>query len=115
MSKSDFYRISRDAKIYYEDETTVVLELPQGLHGIVSTEGDIIVPFGKYDWISRFDNGLARVKIGKRTNGLKNVGNKWGIINIRGDLVLPVIYDNIWDFIGKKWKFAICEKDSKLN
>lgn len=111
MSKSDFFRICNNAKVYYNDGTTVVLELPQGIHGVITVNGDVVVPFGLFDWISRFDNGLARVKLGKRTNGIKDSGNKWGIINTKGQLVLPVIYDNLWNFIGKGWKYVICEKD----
>lgn len=69
--------------------------------GIINQEGIEIVPFGKYDWIDGFDNGLARVKIGKKSSMYKNSGNKWGIIDITGKEVLPVIYDDIWCFYGK--------------
>lgn len=79
----------------------VVIQHPDYKWGIEDTAGNVIVPFGKYDWIDGFDQGLARVKIGKRTNGIKNNGNKWGIINENGEEVLPVEYDDIWNFLGK--------------
>ena len=38
--------------------------------GVEDLAGNIIVPYGKYCWISGFDLGLARVKNGK-----------WGILD----------------------------------
>ena len=69
--------------------------------GVVDRNGKEIVPFGTYDWIDTFDQGLARVKIGRSSNSIKDSGNKWGIINTSGEVVLPVEYDNIWNFAGK--------------
>ena len=63
--------------------------------------GNEIVPFGKYSWIDGFDHGLARVKMGQITNGMKNTDNRWGIINKKGEEVLPLVYNNIWNFFGK--------------
>lgn len=36
------------------------------------------------------------------TNGQKENGNKWGLINENGKEVLPLEYDDIWSFYGKK-------------
>ena len=36
---------------------------------------------------------------------------KWGIINEKGEEVLPVIYDNIWNFYGKNRYSTKVEKD----
>ena len=36
---------------------------------------------------------------------------KWGIINEKGEEVLPVIYDNIWNFFGKNRYSTKIEKD----
>ena len=99
--------------------------------GVISINGDIIVPFGKYGWIDGFDSGLARVRthvvpeqaIGQTytdVNGHVLIGDaqiqhffdidakmhpnrysKWGIINEHGKEVLPVLYDDIWRFRGK--------------
>jgi len=61
---------------------------------------DKVVDFGIYDWIDGYDSGLARVK--KR--------DKWGIIDYTGKLVLPLEYDNIWNFYNKKRNDTIVEK-----
>lgn len=60
----------------------------------------VVVPFGKYDWIDGFDQGLARVR----------KGNCWGIINTEGDEVLPVAYDRVWNFLGK-WRSSTRVED----
>ena len=78
--------------------------------GVVNVAGKIVVPFGKYDWIDSFDSGLARVKIGTAPNNMVS-SNKWGIINERGEEVLPVEYDNIWNFVGKNRFSTRVEKD----
>ena len=70
-------------------------------YGVIDLDGTEIVPFGKYNWIDGFDKGLARVKIGTATNGLKDSGNKWGAIDETGKEILPVEYDDIWNFYGK--------------
>ncbi len=36
---------------------------------------------------------------------------KWGIINEKGEEVLPLIYDNIWNFLGKNRCSTKVEKD----
>ncbi len=100
--------------------------------GIVSIDGNVIVPFGKYDWIDEFDSGLARVRTKGEISYSKNIlgiitvdGNsitstenireyknkerqehperyaKWGIINEKGEEVLPLEYDDIWGWCGK--------------
>ena len=71
-------------------------------YAVLNTDGTEVVPFGKYSWIDGFDNGLARVRIGNVTNGQKENGNKWGMINENGKVVLPLEYDDIWAFYGKK-------------
>ncbi len=71
-------------------------------YAVLNTDGTEVVPYGKYSWIDGFDNGLARVRIGNVTNGQKENGNKWGMINENGKVVLPLEYDDIWAFYGKK-------------
>ena len=67
---------------------------------MLRTDGSVVVPFGKYNWIDGFDNGLARVKIGGVTNGINE--SKWGLIDEEGEVVLPIEYDTIWTFYGKE-------------
>lgn len=71
-------------------------------YGVLCVDGSVVVPFGKYNWIDGYDNGLARVKIGTATNGQKENGNKWGLIDENGNEVLPIEYDAIWTFYDKK-------------
>lgn len=73
-----------------------------GQYAVIKIDGTEVVPFGKYNWIDGFDNGLARVKIGSMTNGQKENENKWGLIDESGNEVLSVEYDNIWSFYNKK-------------
>jgi hypothetical protein len=87
-----------------------VVERQDGQYAVIDLDGNQIVPFGKYAWIDGFDHGLARVRIGHSQSTLcvidldgKNTTpwRKWGIINKRGEEVLPVIYDEVWKFYGK--------------
>lgn len=71
-------------------------------YAVLNTDGTEVVPFGKYSWIDGFDNGLARVRIGNVTNGQIQNGSKWGLIDENGKEVLPLEYDSIWTFYGKK-------------
>ena len=61
-------------------------------YAVLNTDGTEVVPVGKYSWIDGFDNGLARVMVGR----------KWGLIDENGKEVLPLEYDSIWTFYGKK-------------
>ena len=83
-----------------------VVENDKYQYGVTSNAGEMIVPFGKYAWISGYDHGLARVKgiFGDESINLetgKTERAKWGIINEIGEEVLPVIYDEIWNFFQK--------------
>lgn len=71
-------------------------------YAVLNIDGTEVVPFGKYSWIDGFDKGLARVKFGNVTNGQNENGNKWGLIDENGKEVLPLDYDNIWNFYGKQ-------------
>mgnify|MGYP002624379884 CR=1 FL=1 len=86
-----------------------------GRHAVMTVEGEEIVPYGRYDYIGGFDNGFARVKIGEVTNGRNDSDCKWGLINEKGDEVLPVEYDNIWNFYGKGRKDTNIVKDGNTS
>lgn len=64
--------------------------------GVINMRKKVIVPFGRYDWIDSFDHGLARVN---RREG--DYPPLWGIIDTKGEEVLEVRYDAIWNFAGK--------------
>ena len=99
---------------------------------VIDDQDNIIVPFCKYGWIDGFDSGLARVRsrsVGEcfrdavvehfnlsdaNSSGVICRGRgdiKWGIINEQGEEVLPVVYDNIWNFLGKNRFSTKVEKD----
>lgn len=59
----------------------VVIQRSNYKLGIINTSGQTIVPFGRYDWIDDFDQGLARVKICNKSG---DNADKWGIINEAG-------------------------------
>lgn len=71
------------------DRITVVSDLG---FCVCDTKGNTIVPYGKYKYIDGFDKGLARVK---------NKDKQWGIINVNGEEVLPLVFNNIWNFYNK--------------
>lgn len=117
--------------IKYKYGSVSVVENNEHQWGVLDSCGNIIVPFGKYGWIDGFDSGLARVRTHAKTehamgtiytdvNGRTFIGDeliqeffnidakmhpnkysKWGIINERGQEVLPLIYDEVWAFLGK--------------
>lgn len=105
---------------------------------VIDNQGNVVVPFGKYGWIDGFDSGLARVRTHTSAELAReataeffdlpadqvgivcdnhcneeagNVITKWGIINEKGEEVLPVEYDNIWNFYGKSRWSTMVEKD----
>jgi hypothetical protein len=84
--------INRTEKSY---GNVIVVQRSDYKWGVIDKQGNEIVPFGRYLWIDKFDQGLARVK-----SGCYN-GDKWGIINTKGEVVLPIEYDSIWNFAGK--------------
>ena len=90
--------VNRSEKTY---NSVMVIQRSDYKWGVTDLEGNIIVPFGKYDWIDGFDQGLARVKIGRAPSNQVGNDNKWGIINEQGEEVLSVEYDEIWNFFGK--------------
>ena len=82
-------------------------------YGVVDFNDNIIVPFGKYDWIDAFWRGLARVKMGKGIGPGYIPGTKYGIINTKGEEVVPVEYDEIWNFFAKDYPTIRLFKDNK--
>ena len=83
-------------------------------YGVLTALGEEIVPLGKYDWIDGYDNGLARVNIKNNTGqGMLGCTSKWGIIDEKGNEVLPVEYDSIWNFYGKNRTYTKVVQEGK--
>jgi len=75
-----------------------------GYYSVIDKQGNIIVPPGRYNYIDGFDHNLARVKIDGMTsinNPKESTKDKWGIIDIDGKEVLPIVYSEIWGFYNK--------------
>lgn len=92
----------------------IVLRSYEKGYAVIDFNGNIIVPFGKYNYIDGFDRGVARVKQGKTTNGLQKSDAKWGIIDENGNEVLEPIYNNIWNFYNKALQYTRVESDEKI-
>ena len=82
-----------DIKISSDGCHFSVKEFPDK-YSIVDTSGATIIPSGRYSFIDGVQGGLSRVCA--TINGKQ----KWGIINLQGEEVIPLIYDRIWNFWG---------------
>lgn len=82
-----------------------------GAYSVINIQGEEIVPNGKYQYIDGFDNGLARVNVYGNGEGLEKIIKKWGLINEKGEEVLPPVYDNIWNFYEKRRQTTMVIKD----
>ena len=67
--------------------------------GVEDLQGNVIVKYGKYNWIDKFWKGLSRV----------NKNDKWGVINMEGEEVIPLVYENIWKFYDKPYDAMVVE------
>lgn len=82
----------------------ITLQNMEFKYGVTTAAGVEVIPFGKFDWICGFDEGLARVKN----------GDKWGLINEKGDVVLPVEYDYIYNFYAKDTDSVCVKKGDRI-
>lgn len=73
------------------------------IDGLVVAKNENIVTSLKYDYISDFCNGLALV-IKETTSGYK-----YGYINEKGKVIIPLIYNNAYNF--DRYGLAIVNKD----
>lgn len=83
--------------------------------GVASSENSYLIRPGKYDWISGFHKGYARIKIGKETNGNADADILWGLINTKGLDVLPPTYHNICNFYDKDYDSVKVQKEKDGN
>lgn len=91
----------------------ITVQDKEGRWGAIDKDGNVIIAFGKYEWIDGFQNGLARVIAFEDQEPINNgsffsklksfgCGQKGGIINEVGEEVLPTKY-NVWRFYGKSF------------
>lgn len=88
--------IEYDRIIISDDKKLLTVKNRPGHHAVINMKNEYIVPFGKYQWISGFWKGYARVM-----TSLSSSIRKWGLINSSGDEVLPLENKDIWDFYGR--------------
>lgn len=94
-------QVGEATRFQYAESEVVILK--GSIYGVIS-KGKCVVPFGKYDWIEPFGNGLSRVILNQ----------KWGIINTSGVVVLPLEYDHIRRVKnGLEYSCFECHKDAK--
>lgn len=73
-----------------------------------------LVPPGKYDYIDDFnESGLARVRKDKSIvlNDSTVTNERWGIVNVDGEEIIPAVYSSIVDVSCGKWRkvFKLCK------
>lgn len=69
---------------------------------VVDREFRTIIPYGRYRYISGVYRGFAKV----RRDG------KYGIINMKGEEVVPPIYDEVWGFYNTSYNRPTLRKDN---
>jgi hypothetical protein len=76
-----------------DDGSLFILQSYEKGYCVVDRAGNIIIEYGKYQLIDGFYHNFSRV----RNNG------KWGIIDSKGEIVLPIEWDGIWNFRGPQY------------
>ena len=106
----------KDFKIIHRQNTTfgndvTIFKKDSCTYGIAQSIRDIVLPRMNYACYSYIDEtvtkGFLRVNI--KTNGTK----RWGIIDVNGRMILPVVYDNIWPLKPQFINNTLIEKDGK--
>lgn len=85
------------------DKQLLTLHHMDGQYEVITIDGEVIVPKGKYPWIDNFDNGFARV------NYFDGESKKYGLIDAEGNEVLPLEYFKIWNFYNRNRKWITVE------
>lgn len=105
----DFKIIHRQNATFGNDVT--IFKKDSCTYGIAQSIRDIVLPRMNYACYSYIDEtvtkGFLRVNI--KTNGTK----RWGIIDVNGRMILPVLYDNIWPLKPQFIDNTLIEKDGK--
>ncbi|MBD5298238.1 MAG: WG repeat-containing protein [Bacteroides sp.] len=78
-----------------DDKKILTLRHMDGQYEVITIDGEVIVPKGKYPWVDTYEKGVTRV------NGFMGEDKRYGIIDMTGKFVLPLRYSNIWNFVNK--------------
>ena len=101
---SKYRKISKAADnlfwLYTNEESTYGSSSNKGLYGLANAKGEIILP-PQYAEVKRFQDGLACVLGGGHWSWDDDdrsyiyYGGHWGVINLEGDEVIPLLYDSM--------------------
>lgn len=86
-----------------DDKRILTLRHMDGQYEVITIEGEVVVPKGKYPWVDTCEKGLIRV------NDYIGEDKRWGILDTDGNEVLPLRYSMIWNFVGKKREWITIE------
>lgn len=78
-----------------DDKRILTLHHMDGQYEVITIDGEVIIPKGTYPWIDTFDSGFARVNI------YDGDSKKYGLVDAKGEEILPLIYSNIWNFANR--------------
>lgn len=89
-----------DVTIFKKDSCT---------YGVAQSIRDIVKPRMNYAYYSYIDETVTKgfLRVNVKTNGTK----RWGIIDVTGRLILPVVYDDIWRLNPQFINNTLIEKD----
>lgn len=112
--KSNFWETCVDgtpAKVTsYKEGCGLATILKNGHYYVIDKDNNFIVPPGKYDYIDGFDKcGLARVKLDGKAdifNPEKTTYDRWGLIDTKGNEILPLEYSELWAFFNKSRSYT---------
>lgn len=95
------------------NKQTTTIQMPQA--AVINARNEMIVPFGKYEDIDSFREGLARVEVkvpseGTFDNGKMDLGRRFGFIDARGKLVISTRYHDAASFREGLANVAIKDK-----
>jgi len=79
-----------------DDKKILTIQHMDYQYEVITIDGEVIIPKGKYPWIDTSEKELIRV------NGFIRKDKRWGAIDAKGNVVLPLRYSMIWNFVGKK-------------
>lgn len=95
-------------RIWFPDksDTLFTVENKHYKYAVMDVKGKEVIPFGKYTFIDGASHNYFRVKVGGTPDCLEGQEAKWGIINSKGEEVVPLKYDFIQPFYQKNTKSA---------
>lgn len=87
-------------RIWFPDtsDTLFTVEDKHCKYAVMDNKRNEIIPLGKYTYIDGASHNYFRVKVGGTPDCVEGQEAKWGIINSKGEEVVPIKYDFIQPF-----------------